>query len=225
MELGQLKGLLLDMDGLLLDTERVSAICWESAEKETGFSMPDGFYHTLIGRSMAVISDLLHKVMPPECDVEEFIEAAERIYTKVIHEESIPIKKGVRNLLQLVQDRGIPVCLVTSTTSGLAATKLERTALEEFLPKRICGDHVEESKPHPEIYLKAAALLDHDPESLLAVEDSSNGITSALGAGCKVAHVPDVSPVPLELQQRVHRVYRDLDELAFSIENGELKFA
>ena len=87
---------------------------------------------------------------------------------------------------------------------------------------RVCGDDVSRSKPAPEIYLKAASQLGHAPADLLVLEDSENGIRSAISAGCKVAHVPDLGQVQVETQIRVDRVFRDLLEVKTAIERGEI---
>ena len=217
-----INGLLLDMDGLLLDTERVSLRCWEQAEAVCGWKMPEGFYETMIGNTMRVIRVKLREVMPPEYDVEAFVDVANTAYHDAVDDHPIPVKKGARELLELIDERSIPVCLVTSTRRLLTARKLELVQLAPYLPLRICGDEIEHSKPAPDIYLEGARRLGYPPSTLLALEDSANGLRSALDAGCHVAHVPDICPVPLEVQQRVHCVYRDLTEVCAAIRRGEL---
>jgi HAD superfamily hydrolase (TIGR01509 family) len=217
-----IRGFLLDMDGLLLDTERISKRCWIAAEEETGFFMPPGFYDSLIGQSMARIRERLMEVMDPACDVDAFLEVASRIYTEAVTGPSLPLKKGARELLELLNAREIPRCLATSTGRDLCGRKLKASGLNGHLPMRVCGDDVSRSKPAPEIYLKAASQLGHAPGDLLVLEDSENGIRSALSAGCKVAHVPDLGQVQVETQIRVDRVFRDLLEVKASIERGEI---
>jgi HAD superfamily hydrolase (TIGR01509 family) len=220
----ELQGLVIDMDGVLLDTERVAEKCWQAAEEETGFRMPDGFYFTLIGQAMPLIERRLVEVMDPACDIAGFLAVANRHYDHALTSEPVPVKDGAAELLEYLALRGVPRCLATSTFRKLAARKLESTGLAGFLPDRVCGDEVEHSKPAPDIYLKAAGKLGWEPSRLLAIEDSGNGLRSALEAGCKVAHVPDIAPVPLEIQARADRIYRSLDEIRFAIDRGELVF-
>ena len=212
------------MDGLLLDTERVAERCWHAAEVETGFNMPDGFYFTLIGQAMPLIKHRLVEVMSAECDISQFLLVANREYRRVLEEEAIPVKKGARELLEHLSSCEIPFCLATSTFRELAAHKLSSTGLDIFLPDRVCGDEVENSKPAPDIYLKAAARLGLDPPSLIALEDSGNGLLSALEAGCRAVHVPDLAPVAIEIQARAARVYRNLNEVRSALDRGELLY-
>lgn len=217
-----IRGFLLDMDGLLLDTERISKRCWIAAEEETGFHMPLGFYDSLIGQSMARIRERLIEVMDPSCEVDAFLTVAGRIYTEAVTGPSLPLKKGARELLELFNTREIPRCLATSTGRELCGLKLKAAGLNGHLPMRVCGDDVSRSKPDPGIYLKAASQLGHAPADLLVLEDSENGLRSAMSAGCKVAHVPDLGQVQVETQIRVDRVFRDLLEVKTAIERGEI---
>jgi HAD superfamily hydrolase (TIGR01509 family) len=219
-----LQGVIIDMDGVLLDTERVAEKCWRAAELETGFRMPEGFYFTLIGQAMPLIERRLIEVMDPACDIAAFLAVANRHYDHALTSEPVPVKEGAAELLAELATRNIPRCLATSTFRKLAAHKLESTGLSGYLPDRVCGDEVEHSKPAPDIYLKAAAKLGRKPSRLLAIEDSGNGLRAALDAGCVVAHVPDIAPVPLEIQTRADRIYRSLDEIRFAIDRGELLF-
>jgi HAD superfamily hydrolase (TIGR01509 family) len=213
------------MDGLLLDTERISKRCWIAAEEETGFFMPPGFNDSLIGQSMARIRERLIEVMDPACDVDGFLKVAGRIYTEAVTGSSLPLKKGARELLELLSAREIPRCLATSTERELCGRKLKASGLNGHLTMRVCGDDVSRSKPAPDIYLEAASQLGHVPGDLLVLEDSENGIRAALSAGCKVGHVPDLGQVHVDTQVRVDRVFRDLLEVTASIEREEISIS
>lgn len=221
----QFQGVLVDMDGVLIDTERVAERCWRAAELETGWPMPEGFYFTLIGQSMQRIRERLGSVMPADCDVPLFLETANRHYRCALQEEPLVVKEGARELLEELSARGVPVCLATSTFRELAGHKLHLAGLSNLIPHRVCGDEVEQSKPAPDIYLKAASRLGLPAACTLAIEDSGNGLLAALAAGCRVAHVPDLAPVPLEIQARADRIYRSLRVLAEALGRGELIFA
>lgn len=212
------------MDGVLLDTERVAEGCWKAAEEETGWYMPEDFYHTLIGQSMKTIEPRLREVMHPECDIAAFLGVANRNYDEALTRHAIPVKDDARDFLLYLENRDIPVCLATSTYRRLAARKLEATGLGPLLPLRVCGDEVGNSKPAPDIYRTAADRLGLPPDRLVAVEDSANGLLSAWAAGCRVLHVPDIASVPMDIQAHADRIYRSLTEVRAAMERSELAF-
>ena len=218
-------GILLDMDGVLLDTERVSHRCWSEAERETGVFMPEGFYFSLIGQSMPLIEQRLNGILGSSEGVRSLLEAAHAHYDRALREEEMVAKDGALALLQSLTDRQIPFCLATSTFTELAALKLRSAGLDELVPLRVCGDMIAASKPAPDIYLSASEQLALPPGRLLAIEDSENGLRSALAAGCRVIHVPDIAPVPFDLQAQAFRVYAGLDGVREAIEGGDLLFA
>jgi HAD superfamily hydrolase (TIGR01509 family) len=161
--------------------------------------------------------------MDPECDVQAFLLVAERIYRTSLKEAPVPLKDGALQFVQYLAELEIPRCLATSTHRDLCLQKLESSGLAPLIPNRVCGDDVDQSKPAPDIYLKAASILGHEPAQLLVLEDSENGIRAALSAGCKVAHIPDMGPVGLDWQTRADRVYKDLHTVIGALERGEIK--
>ncbi|NDV61314.1 HAD family phosphatase [Puniceicoccales bacterium CK1056] len=219
----QIRGFLLDMDGLLLDTEKVSHRSWLEAEQETGFQMPAGFHGSLIGQSMVAIGTRLRQVMDPRCDVEAFLKVAERIYRSLLKDAPIPLKPGTVDFLEYLCQMNVPRCLATSTHRELCEQKLASTGLASLIPLRVCGDDVKHSKPAPDIYLEAASRIGEVPSSLLVLEDSENGIRAALSAGCQVAHIPDIGPVSLDWQVRTDCVFRSLDDVKAALERGEIQ--
>lgn len=219
----EIHGLLIDMDGLLLDTERLSGKCWQEAEQQTGHFMPEGCYHSLIGLSMARIRERLQVVMDPDCDVDAFLEVAGRLYTEALMNAPVPVKPGAEAFLQYLEERSIPRCLATSTGRRLCDHKLGSSGLARFLPERVCGDEVAQGKPEPDIYLKAAGQIGLPPAGLLVLEDSENGLRAAMAAGCRTAHIPDIGPVGLATQCRVDRVFRDLDEVLAAMRRQEIR--
>ncbi len=219
-----IRGFLIDMDGLLLDTERVARDCWREAEVETGFFMPDGFYYSLIGQSMKRIEARLHEVMDPACDVPQFLEVASRVYVERVVNMIAPVKPHAREFLDYLERQQIPKCLATSTGKDLCHHKLSGCGLLDYLPLRVCGDEVADSKPAPDIYLAAARKLQEPASGLLVLEDSENGLVAGMQAGCLTAHVPDVGPVSIAVQARADRVFKDLGEVLLALRRGEIVY-
>ncbi len=210
--------IVFDMDGTLLDTERVSLLAWRATEEATGHRMPEGFYETMIGQSEAGYRARLAAVMPAECDLDAFVREANDRYRRLLHEAPVPHKKGLVALLDFLRAAAVPLAVATSTSRRLAEAKLEYAGLGGRFAALVCGDEVADSKPHPEIFARAVSALGAAPERCLAVEDSPNGVLAATAAGIPTILVPDIAPVPPEVRARAAAVLPDLDAVREALE-------
>ncbi len=182
---------LWDMDGTLIDTEPY----WMAAETEL-VQAYSGVWTAqdavgMIGSSMEVCAAVLQaRGVPLDAD-----EIAQALNTRVgaAVAAGIPWKPGALALLTELNGAGVPQALVTSSHAVLAAPFAETVGLFDVV---VAGDHVTNSKPHPEPYLRAAALLGVDPTVCVAVEDSPSGVASALAAGARVVALASPSAVP-----------------------------
>ncbi|MCC5806264.1 MAG: HAD family phosphatase [Opitutales bacterium] len=212
-----------DMDGTLLDTERVSLVAWRATEEATGFRMPEGFYETMIGQSEAGYRARLADVMPPECDLDAFVREANDRYRRLLHESPVPQKKGLLALLDFLRAAAVPLAVATSTHRRMAEAKLNYADLTGRFAALVCGDEVADSKPHPEIFARAAAALGAAPGCCLAIEDSANGVLSATAAGIPTVLVPDIAPVPEEVRARATAVLPDLDAVREALDRAFIR--
>jgi HAD superfamily hydrolase (TIGR01509 family) len=191
----EFEGILFDMDGLLLDTERLSHTAWRYAEQTTGQALPENFLDKVIGLAMNRLMPLLSDTLGSRRAADQFFNVAFQRYQEVLHNNPVPCKPGALEVLQWLDEKKIPRCLASSSQRFLVEHKLSSSGLGPWIPLRVCGDEVTDSKPHPDIYRKAAAKIGLAPERCLALEDSPNGILSAFAAGCQVVHIPDIAPL------------------------------
>lgn len=122
----------------------------------------------------------------------------------------MPIKKGSRELLGHLKENGYRIALATSSTRASAEAHLTASGLLKYFDATVCGDEVKNSKPDPEIYLKAAGKLGTEPGLTYAVEDSYLGVEAASNAGMTVFMVPDLNP-PREKEKTL--AYKICDSL------------
>jgi HAD superfamily hydrolase (TIGR01509 family) len=189
-----LQAVLFDMDGLLVDSERL----WYEAEAEVmaglGAAWGPEDQESLVGGSMTrTVAYMLARtgpVAPPEELARKLLDGmGERLRANV------PMMPGAKQLLDEVREAGVPSALVSSTNRALMEYALDGIGRDRFTVT-VAGDEVAHTKPHPEPYLTAARLLDADPRHCVALEDSPTGAESATTAGCHVIGVPSVVPIP-----------------------------
>lgn len=170
------KGVLFDMDGVLLDSTVAVARVWRQWAIERGFD-PEHVAHIAQGRpSLTTIRELL-----PEADHEAENRIVERREMEDL--DGVVACDGARDLLAALPANRW--ALVTSSTRPLAEVRLRTGSLP--IPQRmVTGNDIEHGKPHPEPFLKGAAILDLAPEDCLVVEDTAAGIRAGKAAGCRV---------------------------------------
>lgn len=189
-----LQAVLFDMDGLLVDSERL----WYDTEAEVmaalGGTWGPQHQESLVGgsidRTVAYMLSLTGPVATPGYVARRLLDGmTERLRANV------PMMPGAKELLDEVREAGVPSALVSSTHRALMEYALDGIGRDR-LTITVAGDEVEHTKPHPEPYLTAARLLNADPRRCVALEDSPNGTASATAAGCHVVAVPSVVPIP-----------------------------
>jgi HAD superfamily hydrolase (TIGR01509 family) len=185
---------LFDMDGLLVDTEPL----WFETEADVmarlGAPWTKQDQEQLLGGSMDnTVGYLLARATRPvpPADVARWM--TEGMLRRAAAGR-VAVRPGARELLNEVAATGIPYALVTGSQRPFTEAVLASTGFR--FPVTVTGDDVARTKPEPEPYLLAAKLLDADPESCVALEDSPNGVASATSAGCLVVAVPTLLAIP-----------------------------
>lgn len=213
-----IKGLLFDMDGLLLDTEKYYFRYWIESAAEFGFSMKPR--HALAIRSLAAryAERYLKKELGEDFDYHA-VRARRRI---LIHEamerDGINLKPGVVELLTYCSEEGILTAVATATPTENAKLHLKKVGLFDMFSEVVGGDSIEYGKPSPDIYKKAAAALELEPEYCLALEDSPNGIIAAFTAGCKPVMIPDLTEPDEMLKPLIYECVPTLSDVIGIIE-------
>jgi HAD superfamily hydrolase (TIGR01509 family) len=192
-----LAAVLFDMDGTLLDSEKAWDVALDDLASWLGGELSDAARNRMVGSSLARSISILHSDLDIDADPESS-GAYLLTRTEELFRTALVWKPGAEKLLQEVYDAGVCSALVTSTHRRLTEVALD-TIGRHYFAATVCGDEVGQPKPHPEPYLKAAALLGVRPELCVAIEDSPLGIAAAENAGCVVVAVPsevEIEPAP-----------------------------
>jgi HAD superfamily hydrolase (TIGR01509 family) len=185
----QLDAVLFDMDGTLVDSEKVWDVGLRELARRYGGELSTPARTRMVGTSMAESMDILHTdIGQPWRDPEASVTWLEN-RVRELFAEGLSWRPGARELLTAVRAAGVPTALVTATRRNLVEVALETIGAHNF-DVVVCGDEVGHPKPHPEPYLTAAAKLGADPRRCVAIEDSPTGVASAQAAGCLVVAVP-----------------------------------
>ncbi|MEM9400316.1 MAG: HAD family phosphatase [Verrucomicrobiota bacterium] len=204
---------IFDMDGLMLDTERMSKAASQAASSQMGYPIDDTFSMRLIGHNSRDAERLFREKIASDFPYADYLKLFYINYDQLIQDQGIPHKEGIIELLSYLKDNHICCGVATSTHHKKALQKLEMTGLLKFFQNVIAGDQVERGKPFPDIYLKAAEILEVTPSQCLALEDSYAGVRSAHAAGIDVVMVPDLLPPIKEITALAHYVCNSLTDV------------
>lgn len=198
---------LFDMDGTLVDSEKLWGIALGDYATYRGGELSEATRAAMVGSNMSTSMRMLLTDLGLGTSDAEVSAAADWVEARSgeLFRRGLPWRPGAQEVLTGVRALGVPTALVTSTIRSLAEIALDTLGRDSF-DATVCGDEVGgRNKPDPEPYLRATRLLGVDPARCIAVEDSPTGVAAAVAAGCTVLAVP--CEVPLEPGER--RIVRE----------------
>ena len=208
-----IKAVIFDVDGTLLDTERIYMKAWKEAAAEAGYVMPD----VVLQKTRAVNTKDAARIFEEEIGNGFSYQAVRpirvRIAEEIIKRESPILKPGVLELLAFLEEKGIRLSVASSTNRQGTREHLAESRILDRFEVVVGGDMVTNGKPHPDIFLKAAEALGAAPEECIVVEDSPAGIRAAHAAGMKAVLVPDQATITQEIIDMADLVLNSLLEM------------
>lgn len=186
-----IRGILFDMDGLVLDTEKLYTRFWVEAGRFYGFPMETKHGLALRGLGGPAGEEMLHSFFGPSADYARIRAKRIELMDAYIAAHGIAPKPGICELLDYLREKGIPTAITSSSPMENIRRHLTSQNLFHRFTKLCSGHEVPHGKPAPDIYLLGAAQLGLPPEECLALEDAPAGILSAYRAGCLPVMIPD----------------------------------
>ena len=208
-----------DMDGVLFDTERVCNDVWLQVGEEMKIKDMSIAIIKCVGLNSVDTRQIFLKQFGADFPYEKFRERSSALFRERIETEGLPIKPGVFEVLNFLQENEYKIALATSTNKASVTNYLNKAELAHYFQVIVTGDMVIHGKPNPEIYQKACMELVSRPECSIAIEDSPNGLKAAYYAGLKPIMVPDLIQPDEELKKIIYGKFDSLFEVKNYLQN------
>lgn len=195
MPKAELSAVLFDMDGTLLDSEKLWAVGLRELCQRLGGELTEALRTRLVGMDQRESMEVVHTQFGLSFDTIDASAGWLITRMKAIFAQGVVWRPGAKRLLHEVRAAGLATALVTATGRELVDVVITTIGAHNF-DAVIVGDEVTHNKPDPEPYLTAMKTLRLGPADCLAIEDSPTGVASAAAAGCPVLAVPSETPIP-----------------------------
>lgn len=209
------KAVVFDMDGVLVDTEKIYRRSWKINGMSIGIPEQDMDHicDRVAGGNKASNARVFKDIMGEDFDYLAFRQRTMELFDEYVREHGVEIKAHVADTLKYLKDKGVKIALATSTEKKRAEKRLESVGILEYFDAKVCGDEITHGKPKPDIYLKACEKLGVKPADAVGVEDSVNGVIAAHSAGLYTVMMVDLIKPNETTAKNTDKVFYDMKEL------------
>lgn len=208
-----IKAIIFDMDGLMIDSERVTFECYQERLKDMNLTMDEEFYKTLLGKPIKGIYQRFYDVYGNDFPIENVIQDVHQLMAERFETEGVPVKKGLVELLHYLKENNYKTIVATSSNRDRVDKILAQAKITEFFDDSICGDEVTKGKPNPEVFLKSCQKLGVNVDEAIVLEDSEAGIQASYDANIKVICIPDMKYPEKQYEEKTFKILKDLTEV------------
>jgi len=188
-------GALFDWDGVVIDSSSHHEESWERLAKEARLPLPDGHFKKGFGRKNEFIIPQILEWTSDPAEIARLSLRKEELYREVVAERGLEPLPGVRVWLERLRDAGVPCAIGSSTHRANIDLSLGLIGLGEFFSGIVTAEDVRQGKPHPDVFLTAAARIDRPAARCVVFEDAFVGIEAARAGGMKVVAVATTHPL------------------------------
>ncbi len=214
-----IKAIIFDMDGLMIDSERVTFECYQEILKGMNLTMDEEFYKTLLGKPLKGIYQRFYDVYGNDFPIEDVIKDVHALMAKRFETEGVPIKTGLKSLLEYLKENNYKTIVATSSNRDRVDTILSQAQITDYFDDSICGDEVTKGKPNPEVFLKSCQKLGVNVDEAIVLEDSEAGIQASYDAGIKVICIPDMKYPEKQYEEETFKILKDLNGVTEYLKN------
>ena len=208
-----MKAVIFDMDGVIFDSERLVLEGWLELGKKYGIPDIDKVFPKCIGSNAVASKQIFLDYYGEDFPYDTYKQETSADYHAKYDGGRLPMKRGIKELLQFLKENGYHIGLASSTRYEVVRQQLEDAGILPYFETLTCGDMVKKSKPEPDIFLKAAETLGVHPQDCIVIEDSYNGIRAASRACMFPIMVPDMIAPDEEMEQLAKAIFSNLNEV------------
>ena len=214
-----IKAIIFDMDGLMIDSERVTFECYQEILKGMNLTMDEEFYKTLLGKPLKGIYQRFYDVYGNDFPIEDVIKDVHTLMAQRFETEGVPVKTGLKSLLEYLKINNYKTIVATSSNRDRVDTILAQAQITDYFDDSICGDEVTKGKPNPEVFLKSCQKLGVSVDEAIVLEDSEAGIQASYDAGIKVICIPDMKYPEKQYEEKTFKIFKDLNDVTNYLKN------
>ena len=204
---------IFDMDGTMFDTERLRFKTLKQASLEIfGKALSEQTLIGSLGLSAKKAEALAKAHNGEDFPYAQIRQRADELELEHVRNHGVPIKPGLLEVLERLRKSGLTMAVATSSRRAIAEEYLINANVLKYFDVTVCGDEVGQGKPHPEIFLRAASALNCEPGQCLMLEDSENGLLSAIRAEGQAILIEDIKPPAPEVKAGAFKAYRSMHE-------------
>ena len=210
----EIKAVLFDMDGLMVDTESLSTEAFINSAKAQGYNMTKEETLKVLGFTKANIYQFwIDYFQGTNVDGKKLVDDHYEYIENVLYTVGPKKMPYVEELLKYLRENNYKIAVASSSDTADIKNNLEKTKLEKYIDEIASGAEVENGKPAPDVFLLAAKRLGVDAKDCLILEDSKAGIKAGKASGAMVFMVPDMFTVDKECEDTADRILTNLGEV------------
>ena len=207
------KAVIFDMDGLMINSERVTFEGYQLVMRKLGLSISEDFYKQLLGKTLPTAYQIFYNEYGDDFPMEQVLNDVHQYMADLFDQEGVPLKKGLLELLIYLKENNYKTIVATSSTRKRVDHILGLADIIKYFDDSICGDEVTHGKPHPEVFLRACEKLGVNPSDAIVLEDSEAGIQAAYSGNSDVICIPDMKYPEQEFEKMTTKILDSLDQV------------
>ena len=210
--MSDIKAVVFDMDGVLIDSESLCDIIWGKVAQEMQLENILCCITACRGLNRKDSVEILKQFYGPDFDGYAFLDRCSALFMEVEASDGVPLMPYVKETLEYLSKKYI-LCVASSTRKIHVLRELEEVGVAKYFKTFTTGDEVEHGKPDPEIYIKACKSIGCSPDQCGGIEDSFNGVRSSVAAGLKTIMIPDRVPANDEMKSIAWKICTSMKDV------------